>query len=255
MGVRFSTGCVSVYVAKGCGGPDLPEAVPEGGAFRSWYILSTAKHVLIFRWENGDVWGSDFRDAGGGDLDTGGGADYPDLYFFAGHGSCQGVPTATSPDFVIPCGNFGKPDVVNIGAQSRFGNGIGHLRFLFLDASCPLDLVSLTNTWFPVFQGLHVATGHSGNGNSDALDSQARGDQLAAYTAGFVPGFNFTQLSIGDAWMRAGIMDIQSGCSAVVVAAGATEAEAVDRRDHERVLDDRPNPVNNWLAWRWVTRG
>lgn len=84
MGVRFSTGCVSVYVAGGCGGPDLPEAVPEGGAFRSWYILSAAKNVLISRWDNGDVWGSDFRDAGGGDIDPGGGADYPDLYFFAG---------------------------------------------------------------------------------------------------------------------------------------------------------------------------
>lgn len=47
MGVRFSTGCVSSYVAGGCGGPDLPAAVPEGGAFRSWYILSTAKNVLI----------------------------------------------------------------------------------------------------------------------------------------------------------------------------------------------------------------
>jgi hypothetical protein len=60
MGVRFSTGCVSSYVARGCGGPDLPEAVPEGGAFRSWYILSTARNVLISRWDNADVWGSDF---------------------------------------------------------------------------------------------------------------------------------------------------------------------------------------------------
>jgi hypothetical protein len=255
MGIRFATGCVSVYVARGCGGPDLPQSVPEGGAFRSWYILSTAKNVLIFRWDNGDVWGSDFRDAGGGDLDTQGGADYPDLYYFSGHGSCQGTPTPTSPDFLITCGNFGKPDTVNIGAQSRFGNGFGHLRFLFLDASCPMDLVSLTNTWFPVFQGLHVAIGHSGNANADALDTQARGDQLGAYTAGFVPGFNFIQLSIGDAWMRAGIIDIQSGCSAVVVAAGATREEAEDRRDHERVQENRPNPVNSWLAWRWVTRG
>ncbi len=253
MGVRFSTGCVSLY-AGSCGASDLPEAVPEGGAFRSWYILSTAKNVLISRWDNGDVWGSDFRDAGSGDIDPQGGADYPDLYLFAGHGFCQNPPTATSPDFLLTCGNFGKPDVVNIGAQSRFGNGFGHLRFLFLDASCPMDIVSLA-TWFPVFQGLHIATGHSGTTNSDAQDSQARGDQFAAYTAGFVPGFNFIQLSIGDAWMRAGIIDIQSGCSAVIIAAGATFAEAEDRRDHERVQENRPNPVKNWVAWRWVTRG
>src|SRR4051794_17330229 len=133
MGVRFSTGCVSSYVERGCGGPDLPEAVPEGGAFRSWYLLSTAKNVLISRWDNADVWASDFREAGGGDLDSGGGADYPDLYFFAGHGSCQGPPMPTSPDFLITCGNFGKPDVVDIQQQSRFGNGFGHLKFLDRD--------------------------------------------------------------------------------------------------------------------------
>ena len=254
MGVRFSTGCVSVYVARGCGGPDLPEAVPEGGAFRSWYYLSTARNVPISRWDNGDVWGSDFREAGGGDLDTGGGADYPDLYLFAGHGSCQNPPTATSPDFLLTCGNFGKPDTVNIQAQSRSGNGVGHLRFLFIDASCPMDVVSLA-TWFPVFQGLHIATGHSGNVNADAADSQARGDQLGAYTAGFVPGFSFLQLSVGDAWMRAGLIDVQRGCSAVVIGAGATFREAEDRRDHERVQDDRPDPITNWVAWRWVTRG
>jgi hypothetical protein len=156
---------------------------------------------------------------------------------------------------VITCGKFGKPDTVNIGMQSRFGNDDGRLRFLFLDASCPMELASLTNTWFSVFQGLHVATGHSGTASADALDSQQRGDQLAAYTAGFVPGFNWLQLSIGRAWMRAGIIDIQSGCSAVVVAAGATREEAEDRRDNERVLDNRSAPGNTWLAWRWVTRG
>jgi hypothetical protein len=255
MGVRFSTGCVSVYVAGGCGGPDLPESVPQGGAFRSWYILSKAGHQLVSRWDNGDVWGSDFRNAGGGDLEPQGGADLPDLYFFSGHGSCEMNPTATSADFILTCGNVGKPDTVNLGVQSRFGDGTGHLQFLFIDASCPMDLVSLTNTWFPVFQGLHVATGHSGTSNADALDTRARGDQLAAYTAGFVPGFNWKQLSIGDAWMRAGIVDIQSGCSAVVVAAGATRQEAEDRRDNERVLDNRTPPANTWLAWRWVTRG
>jgi len=254
MGVRYSTGSVSQYVAAGCGGPDLPQAVPGGAAFRSWYILSKANNVLISRWDNGDVWGSDFRDAGGGDIDTGGGADFPDLYYFSGHGRCQNPPGPTSPDFILTCGKFGKPDSTNIQAQSRFGNGVGHLKFLFLDASCPMDIASLA-TWFPVFQGLHIATGHSGTIPADALDSPRRGDQLSAQTAGFVPGFNFAQRSVGDAWMRCGLIDVQKGCSAVVIAAGATFAEAEDRRDHERVQERRSNPVKNWVAWRWVTRG
>ena len=259
MGVRYSTGCVDIYSDPACtrefSAPDLTERVPAGGAFRSWYILSQAGNQLVSRWDNGDVWGSDFRDASRGDLEPQGGADLPDVYLFCGHGRCQGNPTATNPDFVDTCSNVGKPNVVNLGNESRFGNGDGRLRFLFLDASCPMDLSSITNTWFSVFQGLHVATGHSGTPSADSLDSQTRPDQLGAHTAGKVPGFNWLQLSVGAAWMRVGIIDIESGCSAVVVAAGATREEAEDRRDHEGVQDNRPPPDNSWLAWRWVTRG
>jgi len=255
MAVRFSTGSVSNYVAGGCGGPDLPDSVPQGGAFRSWYLLSTAGNSVVSRWDNGDVWGSDFREAGGGDLDPVGGADAVDLYYFSGHGICQASPAANDPDFLATCGNFGKPDTVDIGVECRFGGGRGQLRFLFLDASCPMDLVSLGRNWFPVFQGLHVATGHSGTVTADCLDTRTRGDQLGAHTAGSVPGFRFAQLSIREAWMRVGIIDVQSGCSAVVIAAGATRAQAEDRRDRERVQENWPRPGNQWLAWRWVTRG
>ncbi|TDO51772.1 hypothetical protein EV643_103511 [Kribbella sp. VKM Ac-2527] len=51
-------------------------------------------------WENGDVWGSDFRDDGG-DLDPSGGSELPDVYLFAGHGGCQNPPAATSPDSAL----------------------------------------------------------------------------------------------------------------------------------------------------------
>jgi hypothetical protein len=257
--IIFSTGAVTSYVAK-CGvGPDLPDCVPEAAAFRSWYILNG--HQLFSRWENGDVWGSDFRDASfgdsdGGDLERQGGSDIPDLHFFAGHGSCENPPSPTSEDFIIACGNFGKPDATTIGTQSRWGSITGgRLKFLFLDASCPMDLVELANTWFPVFQGLHVATGHSGDVNHDTEDSVDRGDQFGIYTVGGPPGFDVPQLSIGDAWMRTGIIDVQSGCCAVVLAAGADRNDAIDRRDNERVTDNRPDPISNWFAWRWICRG
>src|SRR5262245_20090706 len=145
MGVRFSTGCVGVYVASGCDGPDLPESAPEGGAFRSWYLLSRAGHQLVSRWNDGEVWGSDFRDADGGDLESQGGADLPDLYFFSGHGNCDTSPTPTSQDFLYTCGQYGKPDTIKMRIASRFGNGAGRLCFFFIDASCPIKLESLTN--------------------------------------------------------------------------------------------------------------
>jgi len=51
--MRFSVGAVGSYTPNGCGGPDLPLTVPEGRAFRDWYLF--AGHNLVTHWENGDV--------------------------------------------------------------------------------------------------------------------------------------------------------------------------------------------------------
>jgi hypothetical protein len=251
--MRFSTGAVDTYVANGCTGPDLQLCVQEADAFASWYGFGG--HSAVSRWQDGDVWASDFRDDGG-DLEPNGGADITEVYFYSGHGTCQNPPGATSPDFITVCGNFGTPNRVNIGSSCGFGNGAGTLQFLFLDASCPMDLASITTNWFPPFQGLHMAIGHSGTSTADTLDSVDRGSQFAARTAG-LPGplsWLFPQQSVGDAWMATGTIDIQTGCSAVVVAAGATENEAINRRENERIDDQRADPVANWIAWRWRTR-
>jgi uncharacterized protein DUF6345 len=247
--MRYSTGCVRDYVPNGCGGPDLPATIPEGQKFRLWYNF--AGHTIVTAWENGDVWGSDFRD--GGDNDGSGGSDIAELYLFAGHGSCQNPPSATDPDFIVVCGNFGTPNTVNIGSQSRWGNNL--LNFLFVDASCPMDLVSLSNNWFPVFRGLHVATGHSGTSSADALDSDVRGDAMGARTAGlpFPLSWLFPHQSVGDAWMAVGTEDVQSGCSAVAIAAGVDRDDAINRRHNEFTTSGWPDPTPNWFAWRWRT--
>ena len=249
--MRFSTGAVRDYVPR-CGGPDLPLTIPEARAFAAWYLFSG--HTAVTRWENGDVWGADFRDDGG-DVDPSGGSDLPDIYFYTGHGICQNPPTATDPDFVVVCGNFGSPNVVNIGSKSRWGNAPGKLKFLFLDASCPMDLVSLANNWFPVFGGLHIATGHSGTANADTLDSSDRGSQFAVRTVGLPEPLSwlFPQSSVGDAWMDTGTIDIQDGCSAVALAVGLDRNDAIDRRENERITDGRSNPTANWAAWKWRT--
>lgn len=248
MALRYSTGCVGSYMAN-CGvGPDLPYSTTSGRNFRFWYDLAGLQ--LFTRWDDGDVWGSDFRD--GTDLAADGGSDVPEIYFYNGHGSCENPPTATSGDFIIVCGNFGKPDVTTIGTSSRWGNGHGNLRFAFIDASCPMDLVELQNSWFPAFEGLHMAVGHSGDVNHDTLNSTSRGGQFAIWSVGF--SFLIPQLSVGDAWMLTGLTDVQDGVSAVALAAGNDRADAIDRRENEKVTDSRPKPTPNWFAWKWVTK-
>jgi len=100
-----------------------------------------------------------------------------------------------------------------------------------------------------------MAVGHSGTAQHDTLNSLTRGGEFAALTAGLhavFPWF-FPQLAVGDAWMQAGLIDVQPGVSAVALAAGQDRNEAIDRRENEKVTDNRPKPVPNWFAWKWVT--
>jgi hypothetical protein len=158
----------------------------------------------------------------------------------------------TDPDFIVTCSISDGSNVTDVGRSTRWGND--RLRFAIIDASCPMDEPSLPNQWGPVFQGLHVAVGHSGTTNADTLDSPNRGAMFAVLAADPPPpaGWCFPEKSVGDAWMVSGILDIQPGCCAVATAAGATEADAVKRRDNERLDSDWPNPPANWLAWKWL---
>jgi hypothetical protein len=250
--LRYSTGAVRDYQTNGCNGSNLPLTIPEADNFRAWYNLGGFS--VFSQWANKDVWGSDFRDGAGSDMEPGGGSDMADIYFFTGHGTCQNPPNANSSDFINVCSPNGQPNSTNVGASSRWGNNGGRLKFAFIDASCPMDLVSIANQWFPVFRGLHVAIGNSGTTNQDTLDSADRGSQFASRTAG-VPLFWFPNQSVGDAWMATGTIDIESGCCAVVIAAGETEADAVNRRENEKVKSGWGNPTPNWFAWRWICRG
>jgi len=252
--LRYSTGGVNNYPPATCGGPNLSLCVAEARDFQSWFNFAGFRNVT--RWENGDVWGSDFRD--GTDTDPSGGSDIAQAYFFSGHGICENPPTSGSGDFIVTCGNFGKPDVTRIGTSSRWGNSPGQLQFMFIDASCPMDLPSLTTEWFAPFRGLHMATGHSGDVNHDTLDSESRGDQSAAHMVGedlVIFGWHFTlipKLPVGSAWMSTGLIDVQSQVCAVAIAAGNDRNDAINRREDEFVDSGWSNPTPNWFAWKWV---
>ncbi|MFD0363674.1 DUF6345 domain-containing protein [Nocardia sp. GCM10030253] len=249
--MRFSTGAVSRYAASGCDGPDLPATFDEARSFAA--IFLQAGHQVFARWENADVWGSDFREAGAGDREPQGGSDLAELYLFCGHGRCQSTPTATDPDFLSVCSTSGRSDIVTIGREVRWGNTLrSGLQYAVIDAGCSMDLVALANSWFPVFEGLHIALGHSGNSAADTLDSPDRGFLFALYATGMHPFF--PHYSVGDAWMNAGTEDIQPGCSAVALAAGTSRSDAIWHRDHETIgVHSLFNYPAAWFAWKWRT--
>lgn len=252
----FSTGAVNTYSTCGIN-PDLALPIEEAKRFRDWY--SAAGFPLVTRWENNNVWNTDFTDGPGKDMDASGGSDLPNIYFFSGHGSCQNPPTATDPDFLVTCSN-GVGGFTNIGTSSRWGNAGGRLQFAFIDASCPMDLISLGQNWFPPFLGLHIATGHSGNTNHDTLDSASRGEEFAMRTTGYQTTFLGIVIStvpaepVTWAWMDTGLIDVQDQVCAVAIANDATRDAAINRRDNEFIWSGFGNPSGNWYAWRWVCK-
>ena len=121
-----------------------------------------------------------------------------------------------------------------------------------------MDLVSLGSAWFPPFQGLHIAVGHSGNATHDTLNSQTRGGTFSAYTVGYTVDIGliriqiFPELPATWAWMTAGLIDVQSQVCAVSIANDVTRSSAENRRDNERVKSPMGKPSGNWFAWRWT---
>jgi len=244
--IVLSTGAINDYGGNG----NLSHDIAEANDFRAWYLF--AGNSVFTAWTDGNVWGSDFRDRGSpNDMDASGGSDRAQVYYYTGHGTCPSSQTTTSPvDFLITHGNFGKPDSTHIPVDSIWGNSGGRLQFMLIDASCPVELPEITQL-FPIFGGLHMVTGNSGDAKHDTLDSEDRGNAFGIQTAG-TPFIFFPQLPVGDAWMNTGLIDVQDQVCAVAAAAGDTRDDAINRRENERVTSGWGNPSNNWMAWKWV---
>jgi hypothetical protein len=264
--LNYDMGCVEKYSDAGFpSSADVSLTCDATDGFTSWFNVF-GSHNLRFYWHNTLVWPSDYtEDSFGGrdNLESDWGS--ADLAVFSGHGSCQNPPVASSPDFIVTGQNGIETaaNFVNINTSLRLGefsgSGVfgsnGNLNTLMINASCPMDLVSLTTQWWAVFQGLHVAMGHSGTSKHDNLDSDKKLPTVGMYLGSFCFPFLPCNDSYRTAWMSAGLIDVQSEVCAVITATGRTEAEAVARRDFEtptiRIGDALPA---TWIAWRWNCR-
>lgn len=261
---NYSMGCVEKYSDAGFPpSADVSLTCDATDGFSFWFNFFGG-HNLRFYWHNTLVWPSDYTEdsfSGGRDVVE---IDWSsaDLAVFSGHGSCQNPPTASSPDFLVTAKSGSSANFVNINSSLRLGEfpgtGVfgsnGNLNTLMINASCPMDLVSLTTQWWSVYQGLHLAMGHSGTTTQDNLDS----DQKLPTVGFYLGGANFFTgaSSYRTAWMSAGLIDVQSGVCAVIASTGRTEAEAISRRDFETPTNRIPDAMPpTWIAWRWVCKG
>ena len=259
---NYSMGCVERYSDAGFPpGANVSLTCDATDGFSAWFGLF-GTHRLRFYWHDTLVWPSDYTEDSFGGLDQVE-VDWSsaDLNVFSGHGSCQNPPGANDPDFIVTAKPGVNNNFVNIHSSLRLGefpgSGVfgqnGNLNTFMINASCPMDLVSLTTQWWDVFQGLHLAMGHSGDANHDNLDSSTKLPTVGMYLS---PFSLFGNNSYRTAWMSAGLIDVQSGVCAVITATGRTENEAVQRRDSETPTNRIPDAMPpTWIAWRWVCKG
>ncbi len=194
-------------------------------------------HTSSFNWGDGNAFERDFRDVSlGGDDDNW--VDDVDFAHFSSHG-------ATGSNNVFR-GFFGSQvDACTWRSnQARYGDN-WNLEYLAIDACNSVELIrDVIATWQGTFQGLHQVFGFT-DLVSDSWWSSGRG-----YDFGRRAGNNDV-LSI--AWLDE-CYSFWLDDNPVAMAAGRSQADAINRLDNERIssgFGDIPNNEITWFEWRW----
>ena len=193
-------------------------------------------HTSRFNWGNGNAFEQDFRDPANGGDDTNW-IDSVDFAHFSSHGS-----TSSANIFE---GYFGS-QVTSCTWRSdkaRFGNT--QLEYLCLDTCNSLELTrDIIAVWQNAFDGLRMVLAFT----DLVSDSWWTGGR----------GFNFGRRAgnggrLTDAWLDE-CYSFWLDDNPVTMAAGRSQADAINRRDNERLgsgFGDIPRGEVRWFAWRW----
>ncbi len=194
-------------------------------------------HTVVFDWGNDNAWETDFRhpDFGGDSLNW---ADNVHFAFFSDHGG--NWDNVMHIAFTVQHQNC-------LGASNQWHLGVKMLKWLVLDCCQAVLNTSgghIGAVWFPPMRGIHMIFGFIGNGHdswwtaslgSDFGDDAGSGARLA------------------NAWLdRAYSFWLDD--NPIAIAAGATQADAINRRENESVnWRDSSVTATNWLAWKYRT--
>lgn len=193
--------------------------------------MASYGHTSVFDWGDQNAWETDFRSPafGGDSVDW---SDNVHFCYFTDHGSNGGG--VFNIYFTAQQQNcFGSSDQWQLGAKS--------LKWIVFDV-CDLvlgtDAASIIQ-WFGPMQGVHIVFGFVNLGWDDGGRGSAFGNDAGSGAA------------LSNAWMVDGVGS-DTRQTAIAIAAGATQAEAINRRENE-TIDWRDYDVTSttWLAWKW----
>jgi hypothetical protein len=194
-------------------------------------------HVKVFDWGNDNAWETDFRHPsyGGDSLNW---IDNVHFAFYSDHGgnwsNIMHIAFAVAHQYYL-------------GSSDKWRLGVKMLKWFVLDCcQCVLntDKNHISATWFPPMQGIHMIFGFIGYGH-DSWWNAGLGTDFGKDAGGGA--------RLANAWLdRAYSWWLDD--NPIAIAAGATQAEAINRRENESI-----NWVNssvtatNWLAWKYRT--
>ena len=194
-------------------------------------------HTAKFDWGNQNAFETDFRETSLGG-DDGNWVDSVDFAHFSSHGS-------TDSNNLFQ-GYFGGRNASCTwrSDQARYGNNF-NLEYLIIDACNSLELTrNIISVWHNTFQRLHMIFAFT-DLVSDSWWTGGRG-----YNFGRRAGNNE---KLTNAWLDESY-SFWADDNPVAMAAGRSQADAINRRDNERLnsnFDDIPNNEIAYYAWRW----
>jgi Family of unknown function (DUF6345) len=199
--------------------------------------MTSRGHAATFNWGDKNAWEQDFRDVslGGDDVHW---ADNVDFVHFSSHGGTDARN--------VFHGYFGsKVDACNWRSdQARYGDD-WNLEYLCIDACNSLELTGdVIAVWSGTFQRLHQIFAFT-DLVSDSWWTGGRG-----YGFGRRAGDNEV---LSDAWLDE-CYSFWLDDNPVAMAAGRSQADAINRLDNERVFsgfDDIPRNQVAWFQWKW----
>jgi hypothetical protein len=192
-------------------------------------------HTIAFNWGNDNAWERDFRhpDYGGDSLNL---IDNVHFCFYSDHGGNWSDTMHIA---------FSVTKDKCLGSSREWKLGVKKLKWFVLDCcQCVLntDSAHITAVWFPPAHGVHMIFGFIGNG-SDGWWTRNVGDDFGADAAA---GY-----TLANSWLDAAY-SFWANDDAIAIAFGATQAEAINRREYENLNWRDYNVTSaNWMAWKW----
>lgn len=195
--------------------------------------MASAGNISVFDWGDNNAWETDFRAPafGGDSLDW---SDNVNFCYFADHGG--------NWSSVFHIGFTAQHDNC-IGSSDQWTLGAKSLKWVVFD-TCDLVLDTSVGSmveWFGPMQGVHIVFGFVGLGYDDGGRGTSFGSDAAAGD------------TLSNAWLDDAIAS-GGNQTAIAIAAGATQSEAILRRDQECIPWLNWNvTATNWIAWKWYS--